>query len=804
MAIDETELPKGPLDTQGDDAVGARGPALFSAQDFRLRLDAPLFHRDPGMSTGQAPQLRELTWEHVVRPAQPTSVIESERALLMPDIEPRHGASIESLLANALESVEPKNFVEQLKPVEPVKRIESLSGEIPLVVGMPVVGMSVVGMPVIGLPSVGRPIIGVSAEVPVVARYSIDDELEVVPPLPAATPGMATLFAVLEQMDAGAPVGEADAAHSTKAHFDALDSEVADDAVAVPVDVAVPVAVDAEIDVKEPVIDDSPAAVALAVASAAVPVVKSPPAAVSSVEAELNRLAFLPDQGEDDGPVVVPTISYTEPRADVAPPSLSQNDLYAARRASPAAHARLNPFDASTMSTFVSHKKKKKNALVRLIPFLLFIGLLAGAAYAGKYYFLDKRWEGDVKALAREVEEARGLSFDHAITVTTLPVPEYATKLVTLAFGLSDETTPTQAAEWRALGVLNGPLDLGQIGLAALPDSPAFYDPASETIFVADEIPADLYRFGMHRALALALLDQQFGWGRRTEGVSPGVARGTRAYFDGDALATAVELASPAERTDIVTQIFGLYGTYEIAASPAPFASIVAGRLGLSLRPYFESIPTAQRALLEKDAVVTDGQALDLRRLTAGIAESPGLVSQGMLFWYHALASRIDENTAWEAALAWHDDDVTVVENAAGPCVVAHLQVAQASLDSVSAAFQAWAAAAPPSSGTTVTLATDSSAMQIVINACDPGVGVPTNAGTGHLALGGAPLRAEQYRLLMEAQPTLSSAQGACAVFGGDAVSMADERGVIDNAEGWPAPANHPLPDPNRLDCAPA
>lgn len=765
MAIDETELPNGLAGTQGNDALGAGAPARFAVDDFRLRLDSPLFHRDPGMLAAQAPRLRELTWEHVVRPTQATPIIEDDRPLRsLTDIEMPENPSIESLLAHARDSVEPQNFVEQLKPVEPVKRIESLSGEIP-VVEIPAVGMPVVDMPMVNP-------VAISAEVPVVALYSLDEELAYMPVLPVDKPRMESLFAALERLEADVPTAEI------------ADAEIAD----------------AEPVIEEPVIEEIPAAAAAL--STVVSVVQSSAPPTSAVEAELNRLAFLPDQEEASGPVVVPAISYAEPRADAALPSLSQHDLYTARIAPPAVHARRNLVDVAVTLRPASHKKKK-NILLRMIPFVVFVALLAGVAYAGKYYFLDKRWEGEVTALAGEVELARGLSFDYPIAVTTLPVSDYATKLVTVALGLTDETMPTREAEWRALGILSGELNLGQVGLAALPDSPAFYDPASETIFVAADMPADLYRFGMHRALALALLDQQFGWGQRIDGVSPAIARGTKAYYDGDALATAVELASPTERTDIVTQIFGLYATHEIGVSPSPFASIVAGRLGVALRPYFESIPTAQRALLETDAAFTDGQALDLRRLTVGAPEFPAPESRGMLFWYHALAGRINENTAWEAALAWQNDNVTVVENATGGCVVAHLQVAQASLDSVSAAFQEWAAAAPLSSGTTVTLATDSSPMQIVINACDPGVGVPTTSGTGYLALGGAPLRAEQYRLLMEAQPTLSSAQAACAVFGGDGVSVADERGVMDNAGGWPAPANHPLPDPNRLGCVP-
>ncbi len=793
MAIDETELPKGPLGTQGDEAVGAAEPARFAAEDFRLRLDSPLFHRDPGMSTGQAPQFRELTWEHVVRPSQqipvigdgvaaddgkdPIGVVRATTTAPVP--------SIESLLEHARDSVETQSsvetqrFVEQFRPVEPLRPLESVSGEVPLVVESPLVELPLPEPAVVEFPFPVAP----SAQQPVAALYSIDDDLAALPVLPPTKPRIDTLFAALEQMDGvvETPVVEA---------VDADESIAAVETIEAPKEVHEPA----------PVVLPVPVAVASVESRRATP----PPVVESAVEAELNRLAFLPDKEDQAGPVVVPAIAYTEPRVDAPLPSLSQHDLYTARNAPPPAHARLNIPEALAPTYTSASRRKKKPVLARLVTFVLFFGILAGVGYAGKYYLLDKRWEGETKALASEVEAARGLSFDHAITVTTLPVADYSKKLATLSLGLTDETLDDQAGEWRALGVLNGQLNLVQVGMAALPDSPAFYDPQSETIFVADEMPTDLYRFGMQRALTLALLDQQFGWGKRLQGVAPSVARGTLAYYDADALATAVGLATPAERTDIVTQIFGLYGTYQIAPSPAPFASVVAGRLGVALRPYFESITVTSRDVLEESAAFTDGQALDLRRLTAGGVESPALVSRGMLFWYHALAGRIDENTAWEAALAWQNDDVELVDSPSGACVVAHLQVAQSSLEPVTAAFQAWAAAAPPSSGTTVTLTTNGSPMQLQINACDPGPGVPTTSGVGYLALGGAPLRAEQYRLLMDAQPTLPTAQAACAVFGGDPVSMADERGVMDNAEGWPAPANHPLPDPNRLGCAPA
>jgi hypothetical protein len=308
----------------------------------------------------------------------------------------------------------------------------------------------------------------------------------------------------------------------------------------------------------------------------------------------------------------------------------------------------------------------------------------------------------------------------------------------------------------------------------------------------------------MHRALTLALLDQQYGWGSLVKDASPAVAHGTRAYYDADALATAVSLTTASERTQVFTEIFGLYGTYGITASQAPYASTVSGRLGVALEPYFQTIPSADRPGLAKDATITDAKALDVRRLLTGGSETTSAQARGMLYWYHVLAARIDENTAWQAALGWQNDLVTWGTGASGTCVDARLQVDPAALDRMGSALDAWAAAAPAVSGATITRTTDGSAMQFEVVACDPGPGVPTSDGHGYLALGGAPLRAEQYHLLSTAQPTLPAAQIACAVYGDDPVSLADERGVIDLAEGYGAPAAHPTPDPNRLGCAPA
>lgn len=85
---------------------------------------------------------------------------------------------------------------------------------------------------------------------------------------------------------------------------------------------------------------------------------------------------------------------------------------------------------------------------------------------------------------------------------------------------------------------------------------------------------------------------------------------------------------------------------------------------------------------------------------------------------------------------------------------------------------------------------------QLRIHACDPGDAVPTNDGSFRLSLGGAPLRAEQYRLMRATQATLPAATVACSVYAGDAISSGDERGLVDPVEGWAAPVTHPVPSP--------
>jgi hypothetical protein len=696
--------------------VQQKGVDRFSLDDFRLRLDSPLFHRDPGVTTGQVE--RQLPWERtpVAEPA-PTAA---------PQPTPDDGLG---------------DFRAQL-----------------------VQASALPAMP--RLPTFAE-MIAASGTAPVVEPVSEE------PPFPAAEPAELTEAALtVVKGTPDVPAGRPE---------DPLVNDLA-----------------------ERILLATNGLIAAATQAAAAPAAApepTPPAVApvaSSIEAELNRLAYLPEREDSPERVVVPAIAVSDPVPTPVPaiPNLSQHEMYLPRvPVQPPVRRSYADFAAS----IAAPRRRKRHPLRTLFATVVLLGLLGGGLFAAKYYFFDQRWSADVKPLVVEVEQARGLSFDHAVKVTTLSGDDYAVRLVNSTFGIDAANQATIAGGWRALGLLSGGLDPRGLGLAAIADNPAFYDPSSETIYVVAALPVELHRFAVERALTLALLDQEYGWSGRVSGKPESVVRGTRALYDADALAVATSLLTDTERSTLLTEQSTLYTAFPVGASAAPFVTTMATRPGLALRAYFDGAPAAARETVERDAVVSDGDVLDMRRLLAGQVTTPSAASQGMLFWYHALAARVGNDTAWRAVLGWRDDSVSFVQGER-TCVSALVQVDTASYDVAFSAFQAWASGAPGESGTTVS-GSGAATAQITISACDPGDTIATNDGRARLTLGGAPLRSEQFHRLAVAFPQLSPVQLACAVFAGDAVSTGDERGLVDPVGGWAAPAAHPAPDPNQAGC---
>lgn len=504
--------------------------------------------------------------------------------------------------------------------------------------------------------------------------------------------------------------------------------------------------------------------------------------------------------------------SQPEPQAPPLP-SLSDHDDYRpqakAIRATQPVVATPGAADAG-LAAKMRRRRRTRARIKRAITFVVLLALLGGGAYAAKYYFLDVRWTDGYEALANEVEAARGITFDEPIEVKELDATDYGTQLFRSMMGVDAAGEEQLAGAWRALGVLSGPLDSGTLGLTAAVESPAFYDHGSSTIYVIRDLPTELHRFAVQRALATALLDQEFGWGDRTSGTAVAIDLGTTMLFDADALAIAESLLDTDERVALLAQQRTLATAFDVSASTSPFATAFMGRAGLALRAYVQDLDNTERTALELEGTALDGQALDLRRLVAGVSGGAVLApdvtvgpdAHGTLFWYHAFAAHLDADTAWRTALALRSDSVSIVSGTAGVCVTALLRFDPATVDGAGASLTTWAAGAPAESSTTASGIAGGQPGEFQISACDPGEEVDTLAATLRPSLGGAVLRSEQYRALHEARPELSAARVACAVFGADAITTSDDRPLLDGLDGWAAPTAHPAPDPDRADCA--
>ena len=465
---------------------------------------------------------------------------------------------------------------------------------------------------------------------------------------------------------------------------------------------------DVDVDVAEP-----------AVASPQ-PMAEAPKPVVAEVE--VNRLSFVPDLIDDDSPIELPPITPSGPIV-AAPqhaysPVLAETLYVPPPQRPPTTTVAITVADRKPQRR--NHSRKQKRHLFRtFVTSVVLLGLLAGGAFTARKYLLlhhQPTWSAELKPLADGVASERGLQFKQSVDVTDLPVADYAKRLASTTI----DSTTDHAAAWRALGLLNGELDLETIGRQALNDSPAFYDPATKTIIVSDDLKSfeHLYRFALRRSLVSALLDQQFHWSTRLSATSPAAALGLRATIDGDALAVANALAVNDAPDQLAPEFFAFVQGHGSTISPSQYAATITGRPGVMMRPTVASLANDPVGLATlEQATPSDDAVLDAGRLASTVV-SPA-ATQGMMFWYYVLASRIDDGQAWSAAARWTGDSLTTSAAGPSPCVDATFSAADADGAAVVlAAFQTWAAAAPVESTTTVTPVDGT---QIAIHACDPG-----------------------------------------------------------------------------------
>jgi hypothetical protein len=510
---------------------------------------------------------------------------------------------------------------------------------------------------------------------------------------------------------------------------DSVDEELAvEDQLAADEDVVADVEVDSDIDdvvLADPAGDleiDDPADGAAEPGERSVaqaqPVAETPKPVV---EVEINRLSSIPDLIDDDSPIELPPITPSGSviaAPQVYSPVLAETYYVPAPQRPPTAVVAMTVADRKPKRRKPPPRRKQKRHLFRtFMTLVVLFGLLAGGAFAAKKYLLHPvTWPAELKPLADGVAAQRGLEFKLSVKVTEVPVADYARRLASSAI----DTTTDHAPTWRALGLLNGEFDLDAIGRQSLNDSPAFYDPATKTIFVSNDLRAfeHLYRFAMRRSLTMALLDQQFDWSARVSKTLPAAALGLRATIDGDALAVANALAMSDAPDQLAPEYLSFVQGHGDTVSPSQYAAIITGRPGAVMRPTIASLANdpVSLATLEQ-ATPSNDAVLDAGRLASTAVSTP--TTQGMMFWYYVLASRIDDGQAWSAAARWTSDSLTKSVGTPNSCINATFGAADA--DGAAAAlvaFQTWASLAPVESTTSVAPIDGN---QIAIQACDPG-----------------------------------------------------------------------------------
>lgn len=378
-------------------------------------------------------------------------------------------------------------------------------------------------------------------------------------------------------------------------------------------------------------------------------------------------------------------------------------------------------------------KRKKRHPFRVLFKLILVLAMLGAGAFYGKKYVLDKRWSAELKPFAEDVANERDLAWKKSVEVVELRMKEYAPKLAASVYG-ADPELDDLASEWRAVGLLEGELDLAAIGFAAAPFRPVFYDPNDGVIYEVGGIAKDLREFYLDDALAHALLDQHVSWGEQLTTLSPSQRSALLGLIDGDARAVTLAVIDPSdsELDDLGTEMADIANDQasSIGAMRSYPVDLLIGAggatSGLFAPDVFEDM--AARTDLLRGGVQSDAAVFDVPR---GIDSDPislgtDTESAGMMYWYYVLAGRIDDVTAWNAATAWNGDLTAFEALTIGRCVSATISTSDESGRQVMLeALTQWAAASPVESQTTVV---PEGSERIEVVACDPGVAADTMA----------------------------------------------------------------------------
>ncbi len=413
-------------------------------------------------------------------------------------------------------------------------------------------------------------------------------------------------------------------------------------------------------------------------------------------------------------------------------------------------------------------------------------------------------WDPRVAPIAEWVADERNLEFLHPVEVALLTVEDYE-ELVAADAAADDEEAADAASDamavWRALGLIEGDVDLGDAaGDLMSAGSLAFYDSREEKVFVRGDELTPGVRVTLAHELTHVLQDQHFDLGRMND---PDFdrAEGLRAMAEGDAdrieQAYVDEVLSAAERdaydaetdADVERSEEGLAevppamvaffsAPYTLGESFLSFVELTAGAAAYD--QVLEDPPTEEELM---DPAVRGTARAAARAVVLDAPDGAEIIEEddfGPLALFLLLSSRGDAAEALFTVDGWAGDAYVGYRHDDQICAeVAVVGDDRDATDRIDAALSAWVGEDP-----TRTATVERAGEQVRLRACDPGPDAPEVG-----ALSADVLAVPYVRSDVESASLAEGASPAQARCAGDAVvsELTVEELVADS--GGPPPA---------------
>ncbi len=355
--------------------------------------------------------------------------------------------------------------------------------------------------------------------------------------------------------------------------------------------------------------------------------------------------------------------------------------------------------------------------------------LIAAALIFGRSYLFPTDWDASLTPVVDAIQESTGVEFDHTVPLIVQPPDEYATTLIERSIGSDWEAS---VPEWRALGLANGDVTASSIAAELAQAQPAFYDPASDTIFQVAGSDPEQAQPALEAALVAAFQHQ-------TVSADENVVETARTGFTG--VSTPQSIARRAVDTYLSRGLaIGPSGvdatavTSETLPVPIAYEFAAVDRLGASILRAAGAEPTTFQIQTPYPGAIygaldDDPTSAPSPLLRAGEQPLTDALALGADDWSLVWGVRLPALSVERAAEALTADSYRSVSRDGATCFVALLQTAtQEDGLSMFGAMQLWASRAPQGSQAAATLLTPT---RVQLEACDPGAGVTVTSDVG-------------------------------------------------------------------------